>query len=93
MDPECLAVADAHHLAASQLLCVERGAACDEQIDLQRRLLMDQVRAAAGPHGTAERILVHVEVGSERANQSRNAARLDRSHDVDVDRGPWLAGE
>ena len=56
--------------ASRQLLRIQRRAAGDEQIDLDLRLVMDEVGAAPCLHGAAKRVGVDVEAIGQRVGQT-----------------------
>ena len=76
---------DEHRHAPIQLLLVERRAAGDEEIHLQLRGLMDQIRAAALANGSPKRTLVQVEVLFERRDECGNVRFVESDDKIDVD--------
>src|ERR1022692_3312533 len=90
MDVDCHSRADRHWLATSQLLRVERRAACHEQIHLQRGRLVDEVGAPAAAHRAPARFIVDIELPGYGPNQGRNVTLLESGDDVDIDCGTRL---
>ncbi len=79
--------------AAAQLVFVERRAAGDEDVHFELYRLVDQIGARPLPHRAAERLRVEIEIGRQRQDQWGDMRGLQRRDDVDIERGPRLAGE
>src|SRR6185503_7553136 len=71
--------------APSQLLLVERRAARDEEIHLQLRGLMDQIRATVFAHGPPKRAFIDVEVRFERRHERWHVGLVEGDDKIDID--------
>ena len=77
-------------LAARQLLLVQGRATGDEQIDLDRCWLMDQIDTGASANGSSDSGFVSIKFRSQRFEQTRYICLVQSNDDIDVDSGAWL---
>ncbi|MFN6121282.1 MAG: hypothetical protein ACK5CE_16835 [Actinomycetes bacterium] len=92
-DPDPVAGIDLDRLSARQLPLIQRVIGEDEDVDLDRRFVVEQVERRAVFDGLEHHLLAHVVVITDGGHQRSDVAALKGDGEVDVERRTRLSDD